>query len=426
MQYSEMTREALASEYESLKSAHAALAAAGHKLDLSRGKPASDQLDLSDALLEEPIAKADCLLDGGLDARNYGVPLGLPEMRAFWSSLTGIPAEQIYVGGNSSLSLMYDTIVRGMLFGMADSPRPWAEEPKRKFLCPAPGYDRHFAITEALGFELIPVGMRLDGPDMDEVERLAADPDVKGIWCVPKYSNPTGITFSDDVVYRFASMKTAAPDFTVMWDNAYLVHDLAEEGDRLADVFAYARECGTEERFCYFSSTSKITLPGAGVAMLAAGPRNFARHTKMMGISTIGFDKLNQLRHLRMLPDAEAVRRQMGRHAALLREKFEILENVLSRDLGGLGCASWTHPKGGYFVSLDVPDGCAKRTYELAKGAGVTLTQVGATFPCGRDPRDRNLRLAPTYPSKGDLLLAAEVLTVSVRMAALEKLLGKL
>ena len=426
MQYSEMTKEALASEYESLKAAHAALAAAGHKLDLSRGKPAADQLDLSDALLEEPIAKADCLLDGGLDARNYGVPLGLPEMRAFWSTLTGIPAEQIYVGGNSSLALMYDTIVRGMLFGMADSPRPWAEEKKRKFLCPAPGYDRHFAITETLGFELIPVGMRMDGPDMDEVERLAADPDVKGIWCVPKYSNPTGITFSDDVVYRFASMKTAAPDFTVMWDNAYLVHDLDEDGDRLADVFAYARECGTEERFCYFSSTSKITLPGAGVAMFAAGPRNFALHTKMMGISTIGFDKLNQLRHLKMLPDAEAVRRQMGRHAAIIREKFDILENVLSRDLGGLGCATWTHPKGGYFVSLDLLDGSAKRTYALAKEAGVTLTQVGATFPYGIDPRDRNLRLAPTYPTKGDLLLAAEVLTVSVRLAAIEKLMGKI
>lgn len=424
MQYSEMTREALAAEYERLRAAHERLAASGNKLDLSRGKPAADQLDLSDALLAEPIDRADCHLAGGLDARNYGVPLGLPEMRAFWSSLTGIPAEQIYIGGNSSLALMYQTLVRGMLFGMADSPRPWCQEPKRKFLCPAPGYDRHFAITEALGFELIPVGMRSDGPDMDEVERLAADPAVKGIWCVPKYSNPTGITFSDDVVYRFASMKTAAPDFTVMWDNAYLVHDLAEEGEHLADVFAYARECGTEERFCYFSSTSKITLPGAGIAMAAFGPKSFALHAKTMGISTIGFDKLNQLRHLKMLPDAEAVRRQMRRHAALLSEKFEILENVLSRDLGGLGCATWTHPKGGYFVSLDVTDGCAKRTYELALEAGVTLTQVGATFPYGLDPRDRNLRLAPTYPSKGELLLAAEVLTVSVRLATLEKLLG--
>ena len=425
MQYSEMTKQALAAEYESLKTAHAALATAGNKLDLSRGKPGADQLDLSSALLEEPISRQECMLDGGLDARNYGVPLGLPAMRAFWSSLTGIPAEQIYVGGNSSLELMHATIVRGMLYGMADSPRPWCQEPKRKFLCPAPGYDRHFAITEALGFELIPVGMRLDGPDMDEVERLAADPDVKGIWCVPKYSNPTGVTSSDDVVYRFASMKTAAPDFTVMWDNAYMVHDLAEEGDHLADVFAYARECGTEERFCYFSSTSKVTLPGAGVAMLAAGPRNFARHVSAMSVATIGFDKLNQLRHLRMLPDAEAVRRQMNRHAAILREKFDVLETVLSRDLGGTGCATWTHPKGGYFVSLDVPDGCAKRTYALAKEAGVTLTQVGATFPYGNDPRDRNLRLAPTYPSTGDLLLAAEVLTVSVRLAAIEKLLEK-
>ena len=424
MQYTEMGKQALAAEYEQIKHAYDRLAAAGYSLDLSRGKPAADQLDLSMSLLEEPLSREDCRLPGGMDARNYGVPAGLPAMRAFWSSITGVPAEQIYVGGNSSLSLMYETIARGMLYGMADSPRPWCMEPKRKFLCPAPGYDRHFAITETLGFELIPVEMRLDGPDMDAVERLAADPDVKGIWCVPKYANPTGITYSDDVVYRFASMKTGAPDFTVMWDNAYAVHDLSEEdGDTLANVFAYAKECGTEERFCYFSSTSKITLPGAGVAMIATGPRNFEKHMQMMGVKTIGYDKINQLRHLRALPDADAVARQMHRHAALLREKFAILENVLSRDLGGTGCATWTHPKGGYFVSLDVMDGCAKRTYELAKAAGVTLTQVGATFPYGKDPCDSNLRLAPTYPTASDLLLAAEVLTVSVRLAVLEKLM---
>ena len=426
MQYSEMSKQALAVEYEQVKAKYGQLCAAGYALDLSRGKPASDQLDLSSALLEEPLTEADCRLAGGMDARNYGVPAGLAPMRALWSSLTGIAPERIYVGGNSSLSLMYDTVSRAMLYGMADSPRPWCMEPKRKFLCPAPGYDRHFAITEALGFELIPIEMRLDGPDMDAVERLAQDVDVKGIWCVPKYANPTGITYSDDVVYRFASMKTGAPDFTVMWDNAYAVHDLGDGGDALANVFAYARECGTEERFCYFSSTSKITLPGAGVAMAAFGPRNFEAHMKMMSVKTIGHDKINQLRHLRVLPDAEAVKRQMHRHAALLREKFEILENVLSRDLGTTGCASWTHPKGGYFVSLDVMEGCAKRTYELARGAGVTLTQVGATFPYGKDPRDANLRLAPTYPSATDLLLAAEVLTVSVRLAVLEKLTASL
>ncbi len=424
MQYMEMSRAALSREYDLLEARRRAFAEAGHKLDLSRGKPSGEQLDLSMSLLTEPLSRKDCMLPGGMDARNYGFPAGLPEMREFWSSLTGIPSEQIFIGGNSSLSLMYETIARGMLYGMADSPRPWCMEADRKFLCPAPGYDRHFAITEELGFELIPIGMRRDGPDMDEVERWAQDPSVKGIWCVPKYANPTGVTYSDDVVYRFASMKTAAPDFTVMWDNAYAVHDLADgEGDVLADVFAYARECGTEERFCYFSSTSKITLPGAGVAMVATGPRNFSRLLRTMSIKTIGYDKLNQLRHLRALPDMEAVARQMHRQAAVLREKFAILENVLTRDLAGTGCATWTHPRGGYFVSLDVRDGCAKRVYELCRETGVTLTTVGATFPYGRDARDRNLRLAPTYPEKGDLLLASEVLTLSVRLAVIEKLL---
>lgn len=423
MQYSEMGKQELLSERESVAAKHRAFVAAGHRLDLSRGKPAADQLSLSMAMLNESFSEADCQI-AGIDARNYGEPWGLPGMRAFWSELTGIPAEQIIIGGNSSLNLMYDTVARAMLFGTVGSPRPWCLEPERKFLCPSPGYDRHFAITEALGFTLIPVPMLADGPDMDEVERLAADPTVKGIWCVPKYANPTGITYSDEVVNRFASMKTGAPDFTVMWDNAYAVHDLTDEGDRLADVFAAARKYGTENRFFYFSSTSKITFPGAGVAMLAASPANIALVKEKMSVQTIGHDKLNQLRHLRFLSDGTAVREQMRRHAAIAREKFAILENTLTRDLAGTGTAVWTHPRGGYFVSLDVTDGCAKRTYELACEAGVTLTSVGATFPYGLDPRDRNLRLAPTYPSKEELTLAADVLTVSVRLAVLEKLLG--
>lgn len=424
MRYSEMGKQELLQEREALALAYRAHLERGRRLDLSRGKPAPAQLALSADLLSEPIPEEECILQDGTDIRNYGCPWGIPAMRRFWSELTGIPAEQIIVGGNSSLNLMYDTIVRGMLYGMADSPRPWCAEPNRKFLCPAPGYDRHFAITESLGFELIAVPMREDGPDMDEVERLAADPAVKGIWCVPKYANPTGITYSDEVVERFASMKTGAPDFTVMWDNAYLVHDIADCGDCLADVFALAKRHGTENRFFYFSSTSKITLPGAGVAMLAASPANIEMTQRAMSVQTIGHDKVNQLRHLRMLADPAAVRKQMGRHAEIIREKFAILEATLERDLGGLGIAEWTHPKGGYFVSLDVMDGTAKRVYELARDAGVTLTTVGATFPYGKDPDDRNLRLAPTYPTSEELELAADVLTVSVRLAAIERLLS--
>ena len=422
MVYGEMNRDELTREKKRLSEQYDAYLGEGLKLDLSRGKPAADQLDLSMDLLNRPLTPAECVADG-FDCRNYGCPWGLPSMRRFFSELLGIPSEQIIVGGNSSLALMYGTISRAMLFGLADSPAPWASVEKRKWLCPAPGYDRHFAITEKMGFELIPVDMTPTGPDMDQVEKLVLDPCVKGIWCVPKYSNPTGITYSDDTCRRLAAMKTGAPDFTVMWDNAYAVHDLADGGEDLANIFDLATEAGTENRFFCFSSTSKITFPGGGVSMLAASPANIELAKKYMAVETIGFDKLNQLRHLRFLKDAEGVKVQMNRHKALLAKKFRILEDTLERDLGGLGIAEWTHPKGGYFVSLDLPDGCAKRTYELAKAAGVTLTPAGATFPYGRDPRDRNLRLAPTCSSTAELGIAASILTVAVRPAAIEKLL---
>lgn len=424
MQYTELGKQALLAERDSILSLYRSYCGQALKLDLSRGKPAAEQLDLSMGMLNLPFEADSICAESGLDCRNYGAPDGIPEMRAFWSEVTGIPAEQIIIGGNSSLALMYDTVARAMLYGVANSPRPWCTEPKRKFLCPAPGYDRHFAITESLGFELIPVAMREDGPDMDELERLAADPTVKGVWCVPKYANPTGITYSDEVVRRFAAMKTGAPDFTVMWDNAYAVHDLCEDGDCLADVFALAKEYGTENRFFYFCSTSKITFPGSGVAMLAASPENLAVVRRVMGVQTIGYDKLNQLRHLRFLTDREGVLRQMRLHASIIREKFDLLNGILDHDLSGLGIAEWSHPKGGYFISLNVMDGTAKRVYALAKEAGVTLTAVGATYPYGHDPHDRNLRLAPTYPSLGELKAAGNVLTAAVRLAALEKLLG--
>ena len=422
MRYSEMDRDGLLREKERLSGEYEAYRSRGLKLDLSRGKPAADQLDLSMDLLNAPLTAEECVFDG-FDCRNYGCPWGLPSMRRFFGELLGIPADRIIIGGNSSLALMYGTIARGMLFGLADSPAPWASEPDRKWLCPAPGYDRHFAVTEKMGFELIPVDMTPEGPDMDQVEELAKDPAVKGMWCVPKYANPTGITYSTETCRRLAAMKTGAPDFTVMWDNAYAVHDLFDEGDELPNIFALAKEYGTENRFICFTSTSKITFPGAGVSMMAASPANLDAAKKYLAVETIGYDKLNQLRHLKFLKDAAGVKKQMKRHKALLEGKFRVLEETLERDLGGLGVAEWTHPKGGYFVSLDLPDNCAKRTYELAKDAGVTLTPAGATFPYGKDPRDRNLRLAPTCCSVEDLTTAASILTVAARLAAIERLL---
>ena len=424
MRYDQTDRAGLLRERERLTKEFEAYCAKGLKLDLSRGKPAADQLDLSTDLLNMELAPGEWIADG-FDCRNYGCPWGLPSMRRFWGELLGVPAEQVIVGGNSSLALMYGTVSRAMLFGLANSPAPWSTEPARKWLCPAPGYDRHFAITEKMGFELIPVDMTPTGPDMDQVEKLALDPTVKGIWCVPKYANPTGITYSVDTCRRLASMKTGAPDFTVMWDNAYAVHDLSDEGDELANIFDLAKEYGTEDRFICFSSTSKITFPGAGVSAMAASPANIEAAKKYIAVETIGYDKLNQLRPLKYLKDAAGVKNQMARHKALLEGKFRVLEETLERDLGGLGIAEWTHPNGGYFVSLDLSDGCAKRTYELAKEAGVTLTPAGATFPYGKDPRDRNLRLAPTCCPVGDLATAASILTVAARLAALEKLLSR-
>ena len=422
MRYSEMDRDELLKERERLSGEYEAYRSRGLKLDLSRGKPAADQLDLSMDLLNAPLDASDCVVDG-FDCRNYGCPWGLPSMRRFFGDLLGIPADQIIIGGNSSLALMYGTIARGMLFGLADSPAPWGSEPDRKWLCPAPGYDRHFAVTEKMGFKLIPVDMTPEGPDMDRVEELVKDPAVKGMWCVPKYANPTGITYSETTCRRLAAMKTGAPDFTVMWDNAYAVHDLCDTGDELPNIFDLAKEYGTENRFICFTSTSKITFPGAGVSMMAASPANLDAAKKYLAVETIGYDKLNQLRHLKFLKDTDGVKEQMKRHKALLEGKFRVLEETLERDLGGLGIAEWTHPKGGYFVSLDLSDNCAMRTYELAKDAGVTLTPAGATFPYGKDPRDRNLRLAPTCCTIGDLATAASILTVAARLAAIERLL---
>lgn len=426
MEYSSYNKPMLKCELEQLEKQYSDFKALGLKLDMSRGKPNREQLDITEEMLGILEKGSDCTAENGLDCRNYGLLDGLPEAKKLFSDVYGVPAENILVGGNSSLNMMYDTIARAMLYGVAGSDKPWCVVQNRKFLCPAPGYDRHFAITESLGFELIPVPMTPNGPDMNVVEELAAsDESIKGIWCVPKYSNPEGVTYSDETVRRFASMKTAAKDFRIMWDNAYAVHDLVEEGDELLDIFAEAKKFGTEDRIFYFASTSKISFPGSGVAIMAASETNLKQIKSIMTIQTIGADKLNMLRHVKYFKNAEGVRRHMKLHADIIRPKFEAVLNSFDNELSGKGIANWTKPNGGYFISLNVMPGTAKRVFELCKNVGLTLTQVGATFPYGIDPNDTNLRIAPTFPSNDELKKACEVLCLCVKIAAIEKMLAK-
>lgn len=421
VKYTDLSQTERESLYNELLSQYESFCQKGLSLDLSRGKPNASLIDFSNGLLSVDITEAAVNKTKGIDYRNYGMLDGVPAVKQLFAEALGLKKENIIVGGNSSLQLMHDTLVRAMLFGLPTSARPWSREEGLKWICVCPGYDRHFKITEVLGFELLTVNMTKDGPDMDEVERLAKDPKVKGIWCVPKYSNPTGNTYSDEVVRRLASMKCAAPDFMIMWDNAYAIHDLDENGDTLLDIFAEAEKYGTEDRIFYYSSTSKVTFPGAGVAIMAMSESNRKYTLPLLGVSTIGFDKINQIRHLSYFENGENMRRHMLTLGTVLKDKFDITLEALE-DLRGLGIAEWTQPKGGYFVSLDVLPGTAKRVYELMKKAGVTLTQVGATYPYGRDPYDRNLRIAPTYPTNDELSLAVKALTLAVKLAALEKL----
>ena len=418
-------RKSLETLHAQLTAEYARLRGLGLKLDMSRGKPARDQLDLCEPMLTV-LSHNDQMQDGKTDVRNYGVLEGIPSCRALFADIMEVPVENVIAGGSSSLTMMYDTMLRLWIFG-APGYEPWSKQGKIKWLCPAPGYDRHFAITQQLGIEMIPVPMTETGPDMDMIERLAGeDPAVKGVWCVPKYSNPQGITYSDDTVRRFAAMKTAAPDFRVFWDNAYIVHHLGEEHDELLNIFPEAEKCGTQDRFLEFCSTSKVTFAGAGVAAMAASLNNIAWTKKIMTVQAISPDKVNQLRHVRYFQNVEGLSDHMKKHAAILRPKFDLVLSLLEEKLGGTGAGNWHTPRGGYFISFDALPGCAKRINTLCKEAGVVMTGAGATFPYGKDPQDSNLRIAPSMPPLDELKQAAEVFCTCALLAAVEKQMGQL
>ena len=425
--YKDLTKEELLELKSGLQAQFEEVKARGLKLDMSRGKPAAAQLNLSMEMMNILNSGTDLVCEDGVDCRNYGGLDGIAEAKQLLADMMEVPKDNVIVFGNSSLNVMYDTVARSMTHGVMGS-TPWCKLDKVKFLCPVPGYDRHFAITEHFGIEMINVPMTATGPDMDLVEKLVSeDPAIKGIWCVPKYSNPQGITYSDETVYRFANLKPAAEDFRIFWDNAYCVHHLYEDKqDYLLEILMECKKAGNQDMVYKFSSTSKISFPGSGIAAIAASDANLADIRNMMKVQTIGHDKVNQLRHVRFFKDIHGIVEHMKKHADIMRPKFETVINTLERELGGLEIGSWIAPRGGYFISFDAMEGCAKAIVAKAKEAGLVMTGAGATFPYGKDPKDSNIRIAPSYPTPEELAVAAEIFVLSVKLVSIDKLLKNL
>ena len=422
--YHQMSKKELLEEQKKVVAQYEALKKRGLTLDMSRGKPSSEQLDLSRKMLDCITSESSCISEEGIDCRNYGVLDGIKEAKEFIASMVDASAENVIVYGNSSLNLMYDTIARAMLHGIMGN-TPWSKLDKVKFLCPVPGYDRHFAITSHFRIEMIPVPMKSTGPDMDMIERLVKeDESIKGIWCVPKYSNPQGYSYSDDTVKRFAKLKPAAKDFRIFWDNAYAIHHLYEEKqDVILNILEECEKENNKDLVYEFCSTSKITFAGGGIAGLITSQNNIKDIKKQMGIQTIGHDKMNQLRHVKFFSEIVSLKEHMKRHANILRPKFETVLTILENELSGLEIGEWNRANGGYFISFDSLEGCAKRIIALAKEAGVIMTPAGATYPNGIDPLDKNIRIAPSLPSIDELEMATKLFTVCVKLASLEKLL---
>ena len=421
--YLSMSQQELQKEYAIQRAEYDRCKAMGLKLNMARGKPSKAQIDAVSDILAVIKNTEDCF-DNGIDTRNYGELAGLPSARAYWADLLGCKPSETFVGGTASLNLMYDLISKAYTHGLKNSPKPWCKEETVKFLCPSPGYDRHFRITESFGAELITVPMTADGPDMDLVEQYVKDPSIKGIWCVPKYSNPDGIIYSDETIGRFASLKPAAPDFAIIWDNAYCVHEFSGDFVPFADIVSLCAEAGNPDMVYEFASTSKITFAGGGISVMASSEENIAYLTKLWGVQTISYDKINQLRHVRYLKNKEHTLKIMKKLAGYMEPKFRIVIDWLNREILPLDIAQWNEPKGGYFVSLNAMGGTAKRVLQLAKEAGVEMTPAGATFPYGLDPQDRNIRIAPSLPPLEELEQAMEVFCTCLKLAALEKLLN--
>ena len=422
--YRDMSREELLELKSRLEKEFEDVKGKGLKLDMSRGKPSKAQLDLSMGMMDVLKSTSDLVCEEGVDCRNYGVIDGIKEAKQLLSDMMEVPKDNIIIFGNSSLNVMYDTVARAMTHGIMGS-TPWAKLDKVKFLCPVPGYDRHFAITERFGIEMINIPMSESGPDMGMVEEyVSKDASVKGIWCVPKYSNPQGYTYSEETVKRMAALKPAAEDFRIFWDNAYVIHDLYDDNkDEIADIISECEKAGNPDMVFEFASTSKVSFPGSGIAALATSANNIADIKKQLTIQTIGHDKLNQLRHVRFFKDINGLKEHMRKHAEFIRPKFEAVESVLEEELSGLGIGSWTEPKGGYFISFDAMDGCAKAIVAKCKEAGVKLTGAGATFPYGKDPKDSNIRIAPSFPTPEEMKQAADLFVLCVKLVSVEKLL---